>query len=116
MFVVITYFICLKDYGQEAAMSLALLSIVMQEIVYSISCRSLKQSVVKQGIFSNKVMNYGLLLVFLIELVVFVITVGKLIDIASIKVGLILAVFLINFMAIFIYELIKPLLVNWFKD
>lgn len=72
MFVVITYFICLKDYGQEAAMSLALLSMVMQEIVYSISCRNLKQSVVKRGIFSNKVMNYGLLLVFLIELVVFV--------------------------------------------
>ncbi len=116
MFVVITYFVCLKDYGQETAMSLALLSMVMQEIVYSISCRNLKQSVVKQGIFSNKVMNYGLLLIFLIELVVFVTPAGKLINIASIEVGLIFVVFLINLMAIFIYELIKPLLVSWFKD
>ena len=89
---------------------------VMQEIVYSISCRNLKQSVVKQGIFSNKVMNYGLLLIFLIELVVFVTPVGKLINIVSIEFGLIFVVFLINFMAIFIYELIKPLLVSWFKD
>ena len=116
IFVVLTYFISLKMYGQETAMSLALLSMVVQEIVYSISCRNLKESVVKQGLFSNKAMNYGLLLILLIELIVFVTPIGKLISITSIKFSLILVVFLINFMAIFIYELIKPLLVNLFKD
>lgn len=64
----------------------------------------------------SNLVNYGLLLIFLIELVVFVTPVGKLINIASIEVGLIFGVFLINLMAIFIYELIKPLLVSWFKD
>ena len=116
IFVVLTYFISLKMYGQETAMSLALLSMVVQEIVYSISCRNLKESVVKQGLFSNKAMNYGLLLILLIELIVFITPVGKLISITSIDISLILIVFLINFMAIFIYELIKPLLVKWFKD
>lgn len=116
IFVVLTYFISLKVYGQKTAMSLALLSMVVQEIVYSISCRNLKQSVVKQGLFSNKAMNYGLLLILLIELIVFVTPVRKLISITSIDISLILVVFLINFMAIFIYELIKPLLVKWFKD
>ena len=116
IFVVLTYFISLKMYGQETAMSLALLSMVVQEIVYSISCRNLKESVVKQGLFSNKAMNYGLLLILLIELIVFVTPIGKLISITSIDISLILVVFLINFMAIFIYELIKPLLVKWFKD
>lgn len=116
IFVVLTYFISLKVYEQETAMSLALLSMVVQEIVYSISCRNLKQSVVKQGLFSNKAMNYGLLLILLIELIVFVTPVRKLISITSIDISLILVVFLINFMAIFIYELIKPLLVKWFKD
>ena len=81
IFVVLTYFISLKVYGQETAMSLALLSMVVQEIVYSISCRNLKQSVVKQGLFSNKAMNYGLLLILLIELIVFVTPVRKLISI-----------------------------------
>ena len=61
-------------------------------------------------------MNYGLLLILLIELVVFITPVGKLISITSINISLILVVFLINFMAIFVYELIKPLLVKWFKD
>ena len=116
IFVVLTYFISLKMYGQETAMSLALLSMVVQEIVYSISCRNLKESVVKQGLFSNKAMNYGLLLILLIELIVFVTTIGKLISITSIDISLILIVFLINFMAIFIYELIKPFLVKWLKD
>lgn len=116
IFVVLTYFISLKTYGQETAMSLALLSMVVQEFVYSLSCRNLKQSIVKQGLFSNKVMNYGLLLILLIELIVFITPVGKLISITSINIGLILVVFIINFMAIFIYELIKPLLVKWFKD
>ena len=116
IFVVLTYFISLKMYGQETAMSLALLSMVVQEIVYSISCRNLKESVVKQGLFSNKAMNYGLLLILLIELIVFVTPIGKLISITSIDISLILIVFLINFMTIFIYELIKPFLVKWFKD
>ena len=116
MFVVLTYFISLKMYGQETAMSLALLSMVIQEIVYSLSCRNLKQSVIKQGLFSNKAMNYGLLLIILIELIVFITPVGKLISVTSINISLILVVFLINFMAIFIYELIKPLLVKCFKD
>ena len=116
IFVVLTYFISLKMYGQEIAMSLALLSMVVQEIVYSISCRNLKVSVVKQGLFSNKVMNYGLLLILLIELIMFITPVGKLISITSIDISLILVVFIINFMAIFIYELIKPLLVKCFKD
>lgn len=116
IFVVLTYFISLKMYGQETAMSLALLSMVVQEIVYSISCRNLKESVVKQGLFSNKAMNYGLLLILLIELIVFITPVGKLISITSIDISLILVVFLINFMAIFIYESIKPLLVKWFDD
>lgn len=116
IFVVLTYFISLKMYGQETAMSLALLSMVVQEIVYSLSCRNLKQSIVKQGLFSNKVMNYGLLLILLIELIVFITPVGKLISITSMNISLILLVFIINFMAIFIYELIKPLLVNLFKD
>ncbi|MCI5552927.1 MAG: cation-translocating P-type ATPase, partial [Tenericutes bacterium] len=116
IFVVFTYFISLKMYGQETAMSLTLLSMVVQEIVYSISCRNLKQSIVKQGLFSNKAMNYGLLLIFLIELIVFITPIGKLISITSIDISLILVVFLINFIAIFIYELIKPLLVKLFKD
>lgn len=116
IFVVFTYFISLKIFGKETAMSLALLAMVVQEIVYSLSCRNLKQAIIKQGLFSNKAMNYGLLLILLVELIVFITPIGKLISITSVNINLILVVFIINFLALFIYELIKPLLVKWFKD
>ena len=116
IFVISTYFISLKYYGKETAMSLALLSMVVQEIIYSLSCRNLKQNIIKQGLFSNKAMNYGILLILVIEFIVFVTPIGKLISITPMNIILILIVFFINLMAFFIYELIKPLLEKYFED
>ncbi len=116
IFVISTYFISLKYYGKETAMSLALLSMVVQEIIYSLSCRNLKQNIIKQGLFSNKAMNYGILLILVIEFIVFVTPIGKLISITPMNINLILIVFFINLMAFFIYELIKPLLEKYFED
>ena len=116
IFVISTYFISLKYYGKETAMSLALLSMVVQEIIYSLSCRNLKQNIIKQGLFSNKAMNYGILLILVIEFIVFVTPIGKLISITPMNIILILILFFINLMAFFIYELIKPLLEKYFED
>lgn len=116
IFVIGTYYIGLKMYGQETAMTLALLSMVVQEIVYAISCRNLKQPIIKQGIFKNKIMNLGLILILIIELIVFMTPVGRLISIKSISYKIIIIVFIINAHALFIYEAIKPLMEKWFKD
>lgn len=116
LFVCLTYFISLKLYNNEIAMSLALLSMVVQEIIYSISCRNLKEPVFKQGIFSNKAMNIGLTIITLIELLVFMTPLGKIISVESIKPSLVLIIFLINSSSFIIYELLKPLLKKVFKD
>lgn len=102
-------------YGQETAMTLALLSMVAQEIVYAISCRNLKQPIIRQGIFKNKIMNLGLILILIIELLVFMTPVGSLISIKSINYKIIIIVFLINSSALLIYEALKPLLKNVLK-
>ena len=116
LFVCLTYFISLKLYNNEIAMSLALLSMVVQEIIYSISCRNLKEPVFKQGLFSNKAMNIGLTIITLIELLVFMTPLGKIISVESIKPSLVLIIFLINSSSFIIYELLKPLLKKIFKD
>ena len=116
IFVCLTYFISLKLYNNEIAMSLALLSMVVQEIIYSISCRNLKEPVFKQGLFSNKAMNIGLAIILLIELLVFMTPLGKIISVESIKPSLVLIIFLINSSSFIIYELLKPLLKKVFKD
>ena len=116
IFVCLTYFISLKLYNNEIAMSLALLSMVVQEIIYSISCRNLKEPIFKQGLFSNKAMNIGLAIILLIELLVFMTPLGRIISVESIKPSLVLIVFLINSSSFIIYELLKPLLKKVFKD
>lgn len=116
VFVLCTYFISLKFYSKEIAMTLALLSMVVQEITYAISCRNLKEPVFKQGLFSNKVMNIGLAIILIIELLVFVSPIGRFISIESIDTEIILIIFLINLSSLIIYELIKPILCKYFKD
>lgn len=116
LFVIGTYFISLKMFNQNISMTLALLSMVVQEIVYAISCRNLKQSIIKQGLFSNKAMNIGIIIILLIEILVFVTPIGKLINIEKIDYYTLIIVFLINMSSIFIYEILKPLLKKHFKD
>lgn len=110
------YFVASCLYSHEVACTLVLLSVVIQELIYAITCRNLKQFVKDQGLFSNKAMNIGLIIVILIELLFFITPVGKVIDIASINMEQILMVLIVNVISFAVYELLKPLLVNKFKD
>lgn len=116
IFVLITFFISLKLYTPEIAMTLALLSLVIQEILYAYVCRNLRDFAHRQGFFSNKVMNRGILGVIIIEALVFFTPIGKIISIATVNWSIILAVILCNLISFIIYELAKPILVKLFKD
>lgn len=115
-FVLITYFVALNKYGVETAASLALLSLVVQEIVYAFVCRNLKELVYKQGIFKNKILNYGILILLVIEAIVFLTPIGSFISIETLPPNIILNALLFNLIAFIIYELIKPILKRLFKD
>ena len=116
IFALTTYFVALKFYNAEVAASVALLSIVVQEIIYAITCRNLKQFTHKQGFFSNKAMNIGLLVVIAIELIVFLTPIGSWIDLVSVNATLILKVVGFNLIGYFLYEISKPILKRLFKD
>lgn len=115
-FVLITYFVTLNKYGAETAASLALLSLVVQEIVYAIVCRNLSELIYKQGLFKNKILNFGILILLAIEAVVFLTPVGSFISIKTLPLDIILNVLLFNLIAFVIYELLKPILKKTFKD
>lgn len=116
VFVLITFFVSLKLYTPEIAMTLSLLSLVIQEIIYAYVCRNLRDFTHKQGFFSNKVMNMGILGVLVIETIVFFTPVGKLINVASVNWSITLIVILANLLSFLIYEFAKPILVKLFKD
>ncbi|MDE6141513.1 MAG: cation-translocating P-type ATPase, partial [Bacilli bacterium] len=96
VFVLITFFVSLKLYTPEIAMTLSLLSLVIQEILYAYVCRNLRDFTHRQGFFSNKIMNMGILGVLIIEVIVFFTPVGKVISIAPVNWSIILVVVLCN--------------------
>ena len=116
IFTLVVYFAALKSFGQEVASTLALLTVVIQEIAYAISCRNLKRKISRKKLFSNKVMNYCLLLVILIEMIFFLTPVGKVIEIANVPLNIMLYVVIVNMFVFFIYEGVKPVLNKLFKD
>lgn len=116
IFAVVTYFIGLKYYGPEVASTIALLSIVMQEIIYSIICRNLKDMIVKQGFFANKALNIGLSILIVIELLVFATPIGQIINIETLEISLLIKVVIFNLLSFIIYEISKPILKHYLKD
>ena len=102
--------------GENMAQTLALLSIIINEFVFAYNCRSLKEQIHKRGLFSNKYLNYGILLLFVIQLLVFFTPVGKLFGLEIITVSNLIFVCVVNFISFVIIELLKPVVVKLFKD
>lgn len=115
-FVLVTYFIGLKYFSNYVASTLALLSLVMQEIIYAFSCRNLKKYAFKEGIFSNKAFNIGISILLIIEALVFLTPIGNIINIVVVDIKTILLVVLFNLFAFIIYEISKVRVAKIFKD
>ena len=104
------------DLGTEIAQTLALFSIVINEFVFAYNCRSLKEQIHKKGFFSNKYLNMGILLLFVIQLLVFLTPIGKLFGLVEITFNQLLYVILVNIISFVVIELLKPWIVKTFKD
>ena len=114
-FVFITYLWVIK-LAPQAVSSTILLALVMQEIIYAMSVRNLKDTVIKQGIFSNKAMNIGLAILIGIELLFFATPLRSLIGISVIPISTAIIVIMINIFSFFVYEVVKQIIVKRFKD
>lgn len=101
-----------KDQGVVIAQTLALLSIIINEFVFAYNCRSLKERISKRGFFSNKYLNFGILLLLAVQVLVFFTPVGKLFGLSIISLSQFIYVALINIISFVILELLKPLLVK----
>ncbi|HPZ24197.1 MAG TPA: cation-translocating P-type ATPase, partial [Bacilli bacterium] len=116
IFALVTYFVFGAGLSSNEASSLALLSIVIQELIYAYSARNLKTNIFKQGILSNKVMNLCVLIVVLIESLFFFTPIGSIVSIEILNYKLVGNVVIFNLLAFIIYEGLKPVLVSLFKD
>ena len=104
------------NLGQPVAQTLALFSIIINEFVFAFNCRSLKEQIHRRGLFSNKYLNIGIFVLMLVQLLVFLTPVGKLFGLMIITIPQLLFVVLVNIVSLAIIELLKPIIVNKFKD
>lgn len=110
------YIFAKGQFGAEVAQTMAFLCLIVQEITYGINCRNLKEPITKQGLFSNKAMNWGVLGLILLQILVFATPIRNILKITPLtlsQVGIIVGV---NIVAFLIIELFKFVTRKFFKD
>lgn len=103
-------------YGSDLAQTLALLSIVINEFVFAYNCRSLKEQIHKRGLFKNKQLNIGILVLLLVQVIVFFSPIGQIFGLTTITAQQFIYVIVINIISLVIIEMLKPWMVKHFKD
>ena len=112
---ILVYFL-FENMGEGIAQTMALFSIVLNEFVFAYNCRSLKRPIIEKGIFSNKYLNLGILVLFIIQIIVFFTPAGKLFGLEIINMSQFIFVILVNLIAFIVLELLKPIITKVFKD
>ncbi len=110
------FFVAKGMFGYEIAQTLALLSVVFGEFTFTYNCKELKTTIFKKGVFGNKVMNMGVLILLLVQVLVFFTPVGFLFGLSVVTIPQFLAVLLINILGFLLIELAKPVLSKTCKD
>lgn len=112
----IIYYAYANTFGSKVGQTMALLSIILNEFTFAYNCRSLRESVVARGIFSNKQLNLGILTLILIQALVFLTPVGLIFGLVKISLLNFIIVLLANILGFFLIELIKPLINKFIKN
>ncbi len=105
-----------KTYDASVAGSLMFLFLIGNELLYSLSCRNLKKSVLNKDIFSNKRLSIGLACLLLLQIVVLTTGLSKFFIVSNIGINNVIITLGICLLLFIIGEFIKPIYVKLFKD
>ena len=116
LIIYIVYKLGLYYYGETIAQSMAFLCLVAQEMIFAYSCRNLKESIIRHGLFSNKYVNIGFIMLILLQVIIFITPLKNILRIVTLNFNQLLIIIIINILAFIILELLKPFITNKFKD
>ena len=114
--ILIVYFINNKIYDQQVATTMAFLTLILQEIIFSLTCRNLKENVINKHIFDNKYLNNGLILLIFIQLIIFNTPLKNIFNIVSLNVFQVVFCILFVIFTFIIDELLKNIIKKNYKD
>ena len=103
-------------FGYPVAQTLALLSVVINEFVFTYNCKELKTFSFKKGLFGNKFMNISIIILLAVQIIVFFSPIGVLFGITKINCLQFLTVVVVNIFGFVLIELAKPILNKLFAD
>ena len=95
---------------------MAFLTLVLLEMVYSYSCRNLKERVMNNGMFSNGYLNKSMFILGIIQLIVFLTPVRSIFNIVSLSLYQILFCILIVVIMFLVDEGLKKVISSKFRD
>lgn len=105
-----------KLYGIEVATTMAFLTLTFSEMIYSYSCRNLKESIFGKRFFENRHLNRSILILLVIQLIVFLTPIKiifKLVDLTFVQTTYCLIIVILLFL---VDELSKKIFCKYFKD
>lgn len=105
-----------KTQDTQVAGSLLFIYLISHELLFSISCRDIKKSILNKDIFSNKKLTIGLLIIIVIQILVLISPINKYFIVTGIKTSYILITIGISILTFVLGELLKPIYTKLFKD
>lgn len=105
-----------KTLNVNAAGSLLFLFLIAHELLFALSCRNLKHSVLNKNIFENKKLSLGLLTIALIQIIIFSTKLRDYFIVSGIGIKYIIINFIVCIMVFIIGEIGKPFYNKMFKD
>ena len=116
MLVLGTYNYAIDKFGAGIAQTMAFLTLIVQEMCYSLNCRNLKTPVFKQGLFSNKAINIGMIILILMQIIVFTTPIDKLFKVIPLNFVQIMIILISNLVVFGIIDISKLILRKFLKD
>lgn len=105
-----------KTQDANIAGSLMFIYLIANELLYSLSCRDLKKSVLNKRIFENKRLSVSVGALIIIQIIILTSGLSKFFIVDGLGIKNVLITLGICFFTFILGELIKPIYVKLFKD
>lgn len=105
-----------KTTNVLVAGSLMFIFLIGHELLFSLSCRDIKHSVINKNIFENKRLTLGLGIILLIQIIILTTGLSKFFIVSNIGIKNILITICACLITFILGELLKPLYAKIFKD
>lgn len=114
--IILIYFVNLKLYNVDVAVTMSFLALILLEIIFAFSCKNIKKNVLNKNIFNNTFMNKSVLLLFIIQIIMFTTPLKNVFKIVNLNLLQVIYCFSIVVFIFLIDELSKNIINKLFKD